>query len=63
MNALVLLACGTHLGESLAFAGPPLALIAGLAVMTVRARRADADADAAAAHTERLGVLDGSPVG
>lgn len=33
-SAFLLLACGTHLGERLAFAGP-LALIAGPAVMTI----------------------------
>ncbi len=56
MTAALLLACGTHLGESLAFAGPPLALIAGLAVMTIRARRGDRDGGDS-------GVMDSSPVG
>jgi hypothetical protein len=36
----LILACATHLGESLAFGAPPLLLIGALVVITVRARRA-----------------------
>src|SRR5205807_7428105 len=39
----VVIACSTHLGESLAFAAPPILLIGSLVGITVRARRRGED--------------------
>lgn len=34
-----ILACSTHLGESVAFGAPPILMVAGLTVFARRARR------------------------
>jgi hypothetical protein len=39
MTELLILACGTHVGEGLAFGAPPLLLFVALGVAVIRDRR------------------------
>ncbi len=52
-GAYLLVACSTHLGESLAFGVPPLVVIGALVIVAVRDRRRPS--------TEGLVAIDTSP--